>query len=296
MVVGSVRTVSTLVITAMLVGACASTPADAPLPSAPEFAAWEPSTADRDSLNRAEEILIARCMSAEGFRYALVVPSIARVGSRPVGIVLDDAAWAAVHGYGSADADRVDAIVAANPNPTYALSLPPGRRRAYQVALVGIRARDLQARLPDGRVIDGSGDGCIATARRQLYGDLPGWFRADAVLSALEPSVEQRVRRDPAFAAGVAAWAACIHRAGYQADTPDELRAGLRAGGPRSAEITLAVAEARCGASSGLGDLVRALSLRHRAAVRRPYMDLVDTDRRLVTAAVIRARDIVRAS
>ncbi|MFD0429193.1 hypothetical protein ACFQ60_19790 [Streptomyces zhihengii] len=140
--------------------------------------------------------------------------------------------------------------------------------------------------------------GCVAEAERSLYGDHGAWFRASARVDALDRIRRGRVAAEPAYGAGLRAWSRCMRKAGHSYTTPVAARAaatGPKHPLPRDREVALALAEAACAASSGLGATARRLDARHGAALRAEYRADVDTRDRLRARALTRARQILRA-
>ncbi|WOX23424.1 hypothetical protein [Streptomyces solicathayae] len=262
-------------------------------PGSPEGAGARvvPSAADRRYLKRAEQILIAECLRAQGFAYeARTLPD---EPPRRFPYVLDDVAWARRHGYGLDEERRIAARKAADPNERYFRGLPPERQKAALAALNGARPEGLSARMPGGGVVVASDEGCTARAQRRLYGDLQGWFAARLTVANLTPLYVPKVREDPEFRRAVGGWARCMAGRGHRYATPDALREALPGVRTRAAEIRLAVAEAGCAGESGLAATAKALDARYGAEVRRRYAGQIATELRLARAAVPRAREVL---
>jgi hypothetical protein len=223
--------------------------------------------ADKVLLRGAEERLIHECMGAAGFMYfeKAAVP----VSDRPdFPYVVDDVAWARGNGYGAGPV-----APAANPAVEYFAGLSGERQEAWRRALVG-SGRQLSVELSPGRRLSASDNGCIASARRTLYGDLPRWFKARRLTDNLGFLVQDRVRGDRRYLAAMAEWAECVKGRGYGAADPGELREvvakrneGLPAPVVRAAEVEATVVEATCAQSTSLARTVRAIEPVHRAAV-----------------------------
>ncbi|MFF5448670.1 hypothetical protein [Streptomyces sp. NPDC012888] len=255
--------------------------------------------AEERVLARAEQVLIARCLHRRGFAYVAHVPQDA-APARRFPYVIDDPAWARAHGFGTDRQRRIAALKAADPNERYFRGLPPRRRQAALAALHGPRPVGLSARVPGGGVATASDEGCTAEAQRGLYGDLPGWFTAKLTVANLTPLYVPRVREDPRYRRAEAAWGRCMAARGHRHATPDELRRalprlvhGLPAGPARAEETRLAVAEADCARSSGLGATATALDREYGAGVRHRYRAAIVTELRLQRAALPTARRIL---
>lgn len=225
------------------------------------------SAADKVLLRGAEERLIHDCMAAAGFAYFEKPPV---PGSRQPDFpyVVDDVAWARANGYGAAPvAPPVD------PAGQYFARLSKDQQDAWRTALVG-SGKQLSIELEPGRRLSASDKGCIASARRTLYGDLPRWFKARRLTDNLGFLVQDRVRRDGRYLAAMADWAGCVKRHGYDADDPGELREvvaerneGSAASAVRAAEVEATVAEATCAQSTSLARTLREVEPAHRAAL-----------------------------
>ncbi|MEV5766344.1 hypothetical protein AB0L34_17490 [Micromonospora sp. NPDC052213] len=247
---------------------------------------------DRRVLGLAEQLLTRECMRRAGFELWVVPPAPAdQLRSFPY--VVDDVAWARAHGFGTDLVAATDERRRADPNQRYFAALPAERRVAALAALNGARPEGLEARVPSGGVVRRSADGCTSEAQRQLYGDLPAWYRTSKVVANLSYLRQRRVLADPAWTAALRSWSRCVRQQGYPVDTPDQLREAVVTRG-RAAEVAAAVTEARC-AAGGLAATARELDARHRADLTAAYRREVATRERLEQAAVPRARAVVAA-
>ncbi|GAB3988491.1 hypothetical protein GCM10029978_111020 [Actinoallomurus acanthiterrae] len=280
-------------------------------PSRHQVAPSSRAASDPDTMVlRAEAVLTSQCMSAHHFRY-WVPPERHRTaavdGPQRFPFVVDDVAWARANGYGESsgitDAER-GRITRNDPNVRYVGSLSPSGRRAYELALNGpppSAGGGLSVRVPNGYTLRTSDRGCVAEARGRLYGDLPTWFRAQAVVDNLWPQISAMVRADPAFRSATRRWAACMRGAGHPYDSPDRIRdrlgrlvPGGDAAAEHRAEVRLAVAEAGCARRSGLGPVSRRLDRTYTAAVDTRFQGAIETLRRLRATALTRARGLIR--
>ncbi|QES51699.1 hypothetical protein DEJ50_31455 [Streptomyces venezuelae] len=256
-------------------------------------------TAELHTLERAEQVLIGRCLRAQHFAYVEPGPE-PEPGTRRFRYVVDDIAWARSHGYGLEQERRIAARKDADPNARYFRSLPPERRKAALAALNGARPVGLSVGMPGGGVASASDSGCTAGAQRNLYGDLRSWFSARLVVANLAPLYVPRVREDRRFRQAEAAWARCMAGLGHRLAGPHESRQALAAlvrGLPparaRTAEIRLAVAEAECARDSGLAKTADALDEQYGAEVRHRYGAQIATRLRLQRSALPRAHRIL---
>ncbi|MFF4384571.1 hypothetical protein [Kitasatospora sp. NPDC001547] len=277
--------------------ACASdTGSDPPVPSQ---SAPPPTEVESALLREAEQRLVADCMTERGFRY-WVVPTRGDEGLRPLGFVLDDTRWARAHGYGGGSLARAAAEKATDPNAAYIGGLAEERQHAYATALRGgAGTPELSVDLPGGGTAVSRLGGCEGSAGRQLYGDLAAWIRADTLAANLTPLYLPDLTRDARFAEALSAWSACMAAAGLPYERPDQARAearrraaGLGPDAVTAAEVPLAVAEAGCGASTGLADTARRLEAHYRGRLPERYRSVIGERTKLARAALPRARAI----
>ncbi|MEU9513387.1 hypothetical protein [Micromonospora sp. NPDC048169] len=273
-----------------------------PDPSAPAVSAPAASAPPAEVLYAAEQVLIRDCMQRRGFRYWPVprqpVPEL-----REFPYVLDDVSYARRYGYGGALERRLQETIAADPNVRYARELPPERGAA------AVRARNgdpgepdaLRVTLPAGGVLRRSSHSCTSEAERQLYRDLPGWYRVTRITDNLAGPRVGRVLADPRYADGVRAWRRCMRAAGHDVADPASARASapeptpVTPGSVTPGEIRLAVAEATCATRTGLGRLARRLDAEHRRAVDSRFRTEIADRLRLEADALPRARAALAA-
>lgn len=246
-------------------------------------------------LYRAEERLIRHCMEDNGFEYYEIPP----ISDTPRGIPYanDDVVWAREHGY-----DVPQERARENPNTEPFDKLSSARQQAWQRMLVGQGDR-VSVRLPDGPVFSISGQGCIASARRKLYGDLARWYRAHKLVEQIPSLVRQAVKDDARYDAAIADWAVCVRRRGHDVDNPIELREQLasrtrtmKPAVAHIAETRTAVAEASCARSASLSRVVQALEPEHERKVRTTFVGFIDELNAIEGSALPVARDIMASS
>ncbi|MGW6409071.1 hypothetical protein ACWF95_18105 [Streptomyces vinaceus] len=264
--------------------------------AAPLAPAREPSAADTRLLERAEQILISRCMDGRGFPYAVTeAPEAAR--SFPYGV--DDVEWARTHGYGGRDERAAARAREADPNQRYFRGLSASGRAAARTALMGSAPVGLSATAPTGMTITASPEGCIADAERTLYGDLATWFRVKVVTMNLRPVRETRVHEDRQYAEAVGQWAACMLAAGRPYAGPeDSRRAAARFGEEKppaeadAAEAELAVVEATCASGTPLARVSKALDHTYGERLRAQHQEEIALRWRLQDGALPTARQV----
>ncbi|MDQ0772572.1 hypothetical protein QF026_001038 [Streptomyces aurantiacus] len=155
---------------------------------------------------------------------------------------------------------------------------PGDKDRRLQGALFGRGRAELAVTLPTGYTVKAHTDGCLAAARRELYGDERRWFRTQVVVDNLRTEARQRMKHDPDYRVAHGRWVRCVSPAdGPRPERPD----------PEAA--------ARCARESGL-DTVRArLEPVLLARVRTERRDQLTTYRQLRTRALHRAADLYAA-
>src|SRR5215218_1538985 len=210
-------------------------------------------------LDRGEQILLSRCMRRHGLRFWVVPPRRApQTALHPY--VVDDIGWAREHGYGRDIERRLARAARADPNRRYFARLPPARREVALRALNGAQPVGLEARLPSGIVVRRSDSSCTSQAERELYRDLPSWFRASSVTQNLFGARAARVTADPRFLRAIRRWAACMRAQGHRYTSPIQARAAVtRPAASQRSERQVAVAEARCAHRTGLSATVERL-------------------------------------
>lgn len=249
----------------------------------------------RELLHRASERLIAQCMTRHGFAYTEQPPPASTEADFPY--VVDDIGWARKNGYGTL-LGRPGAWDKDTNAPNLA-RLSPERQREWQRTLLGV-GRQISVDLPDLGRISAPDNGCTAEARRTLYGDLAGWYRARRILDHFDSYLSGRVTQAPKYRAGLATWTVCVRKRGYAVSNPDELRrlvapeapetAGERAG---AREIAVAVAEAECAVSTGFSRVVHALDRKYRPEIERRFARERDALNRYERGAAPRARHVL---
>jgi len=158
----------------------------------------------------------------------------------------------------------------------------------------------IAAELPGGGTVRKRAGGCVAEADKRLYGDVPGWFRAEKTVQNLQPLYVPQVMADPQFTTALAAWARCMDRAGHPYQDPGAARQSVReqASGTGSdtafaAERRLAVADATCTRHTKLRSIGKQLETHYLNKLRDRYGEALDTHARLQHQALARAKKII---
>ncbi|MFJ6917970.1 hypothetical protein ACIQUX_28975 [Streptomyces sp. NPDC101133] len=290
----------TAVVLTAAVGCGASGATGPARPTASGAPARDLTTAEEIVLERAEELLVQRCMREAGFSF-WPGPVAGAAQRKGFGYVLDDVGWAEKYGYGGQLAKKAEQARHGGPNASYLNSLPRTRRTRYDAALGGRLSDDaLTAELPQGGTVRTPRDGCRATAQGELYGDFPAWFHAQAIATNLTPLYVPDLVRDRRFREAVEAWSACMGAKGHHYPDPPairtrlpELKKGLDDAAAHAVEVSLAVDEATCARTTRLAATGRALEREYRAERTGRYREDVRTYRRLRLSALARAHRIV---
>ncbi|MFD9885906.1 hypothetical protein ACFWZT_31125 [Streptomyces alboflavus] len=291
---------ATAVLLVVSLAACGSGTAGPAATGGPDEAPRRLGDTERYRLAHAEQVLIADCMAGRGLPYRVWLPlSVAE--SRPVGPVLDDPRWAREHGYGSRIEAKAAAAKRENPNLAHLKSLTGTRRTAYLDALTGgPDAPEMKVTLPNGATITSKLGGCTAYAKKRLYGDRRTWFTAERTTTNLTPLYAAKLTRAPAYRAALTSWSRCARTHGYTLASPAAARERLRTRIPKlpadarfTAEVRLAVTEARCARETRLRHIAQQTEDALRAALPPKIQREIRTHSRLQRAALDRARDIV---
>lgn len=255
-----------------------------------------PTDEEKDVLHQAEQLLIRDCMAEQGFRY-WPAPRLPSPDYREFPYVVDDAEWAAKHGYGRELEDRQKRRWDEKGVRKYLNGLSAARKTAYTEALHGPESdTPLKAEVAMGGAFTHSDRGCTVEAWRGLYGDVRAWYRSIQMVNSLPGVRAGRVVGEADFRTGLAAWRSCMRQRGHTAENPSELRRVrfLDTGrGARAKDVAAATAEARCARTSGLAATAERLDEHYRDVEYRAHRSAFDTARRLQLEALPTARDVV---
>ncbi|AUH43155.1 hypothetical protein [Streptomyces sp. CMB-StM0423] len=255
--------------------------------------------AEQARLDEAEQRLVQRCMARQDFPY-WIFPRVSADTERAFSddFVQDDVAWAREHGYGGRLKKAFFAEKKRDRNLAYRQSLSPGARERYTTALSGGPDTPVRSvKLPGGGTVGTMLGGCEFTARKELYGDVDAFFRADKIATNLSGLYSPRLMRDRRYTAGVSAWSSCMKKAtGRAYATPAATRAdaaertgGLSGKRAHAVEAGLAVAEATCSRQTSLAATLAALDREYGDPVRKRYGEEIATADSMRLAALERA-------
>ncbi|WP_128984715.1 hypothetical protein [Streptomyces roseicoloratus] len=223
---------------ALVLAGCATVRPGPAGPAAPSASAGTPAARQEQDgiLKAAEQRLVAECLEAQGL--ALPPASQARAP-------------------------------APAPGPAAAADA------RLRTALFGEDPRELSLTLATGLTVTANSDGCVASARAELYGDQTRWFRAQVTVDNLRALAQARMKQDPAHRAALDRWTRCA----------------APSGGPRTGRPEPAVAE-RCTRESGLADVRARLEPAELATVHTLHRDQVATYEQLRARALRRAAEL----
>ena len=166
------------------------------------------------------EAAIRDCMKAQGFDYVPVDPAAQRAaitGSSR----LSDEDFIKQFGYGiSTFWGRGGAQ--ADPNWRMRASLPPADRRAYDRALWGENRGATFSQAVDSGDFTKLG-GCTRKATDEVFGGA----RVLAQLQGKLDQLDERVLQDQRMVKAIQAWTACMAKAGYRYEDPDDIDSDL---------------------------------------------------------------------
>lgn len=264
--------------------------------------ARELTDAEQILVQRAEQLLVKKCMEKEGFRY-WVGPMPTVDDLKGGGYVVTDVVWAKKHGYGSRLQEKVQEAQQNDPNHSYANALPEKDRVRYSKTLEGTPSSGmLTVELPGGGTVKTPDASCQVDAKQQLYGDFATWFRAEKTATNLSGLYVPDLLDDKRFVSAVEKWSTCMAKAGHAYADPPAIREKLpELTGPTDGqdadeafaiEVDLAVAEATCATSSPLSETARTLEAEYRDRKLGRYNEDIATYRHLSLTALARAEDI----
>jgi hypothetical protein len=256
----------------------------------------------------AEEALVSRCMAGNALTYTVTIPTQdppRRISPEPW-YGLDDVASARAKGYGLDEgtprpAPPEPAAPAGDPNARLVERMPPAQQQAYSEALYGRPAERVLERLPSGATLIISVTGCVAEARRRLYGDVRGYLRAEYLVVNIHRPADRAARATSQYRQALDRWRTCMGRLGHGYGEPAAARAAMEArydrsprdrAAARAEERTVATADATCGRQSRLVATAKQMYRDALAAQTRALMAEIRTYR----AARVRALGTARAA
>ncbi|MBB5869975.1 hypothetical protein F4553_003354 [Allocatelliglobosispora scoriae] len=259
---------------------------------------------ESELIDWAELLLAGECMAAHGHEFTVDwvndpsarIPMVVPYGS-------SDIAAAQRDGYGWGPARRAGGKGSyADANQAYTKTLTKPQEQRYTQDFFGDRQTVVTVKRADGAEVSTSSTGCLADARRTLFGDLARWVPLDVRFSGIDGEVIPLVLAEPEVKASLAEWRACMGRAGHSVENPTDARDKARAlysamefEPAWAAERAMATADATCVVQSRLRTIGDRLQARHLKGLLRDSAGEIESYRTLRTGAVQRARSMVNA-
>ncbi|HEX9515311.1 MAG TPA: hypothetical protein VF940_03950 [Streptosporangiaceae bacterium] len=237
--------------------------------------------------DNATQALIERCMHAHGLAFypffestaeaATMAALVPGVPQAPFGLAARQAdgygfyshgVRHAAHARGVRHAKHPGAQDRPGREDKYIASLPAKARQRYLLALRGPLNRTVTVAIPGEGTGQIAAGGCLAAARRQVYGSLANFLLAVEGWTGIQGQLNAAVQADPAFPPVIAKWSACMAAHGYKYRSPENLynRLATRIGtapADHALEIRTAVQDYRCSQTARLIPTIRALQASH---------------------------------
>ncbi|MFD6157298.1 hypothetical protein ACFWF7_21560 [Nocardia sp. NPDC060256] len=221
-------------------------------------------------LNSAVAQLNRTCLADQGFDYP-----VDRATPPPVD---DDAVidlpGRRANGYGISGSKPAPPVTQAD---RYVDSLPPEQQRRFQTALLGPPGTGRTIDLPDGSRVTVPDQGCEATSRTQLTGDLARWAQLTYIPEFFYNRMAAQLDTRPVFRAARTEWRSCMATRGYDYQTPEQAWQALNSETDtatndfREREIATAIADGECASRAHLP--AAALAARRELATTMPEAD-----------------------
>ena len=102
-------------------------------------------------------------------------------------------------------------------NAAYAASLSEGEEEQYTLSLFGSEDASISHEFDDGMEISTPGEGCIAEARKALFGDLGDWLRVRSTGQSAERQLVSLIEGNDEFVVATQEWFECLLGSGFTA-------------------------------------------------------------------------------
>lgn len=236
--------------TVLVLAASAGCAARGVPPPGPRAAGVEPVTVKRmlvkaPVLSWAEQELTGRCMRKNGFAYEV---------DAPPGTSEDMETLPSLGGFGTpltveTARDGYPEVNAADPVTKDAE--PGGTRRGFDRTLDDEHARQVHIEIP-GLAVGASTRGCVAEARRRLYGSVRNYLMVEYLAQGVR-QFGSRALDDPAVRRSLETYETCMRGRGYAAANPGQARRiATRRSEGAAAEVQMAISDARCQEEAGV--------------------------------------------
>lgn len=223
---------------------------------------------------QAEDILVRKCVEANGFEYPAAEFVPAPVTNRRYGLI--DRVAAATVGYA-----LPKPIHTVDPVAAYYETLPQRRKPAYEVALFG----------------DDESPGCLEKARQHLAGSkraLDSLDRAFNRLQLLGLEVWNEARMDNRVAGALQRWSGCMRSFGFESVSDPFEAADLAATDNNyTNDLDMAVAEVVCKERIDLVETWSNVEAEYQRGAMREHQALIDTYQLVRRAMYVTAKQLV---
>jgi hypothetical protein len=260
-----------------------------------------------DEVERAQRRLVESCLRGQGFSVLPPTPTpvAGKAGDiRPEALTPGEAA---AHGYGFDPALNAGQKLGGSATESTAWSnVSDDYKRRLTLAQFGPDSKRVKYNTEDGGVLDMPGAGCSGTVQARLFGDLATYLKVSWIATNGISHARGDLDRDDAVRAAMPKWASCVDAKGHrglsspaaardaaiklyeEAHTADEI---VRA---RQQERALAVADATCVSSVGLGQALQRAEERSAAAYLAGHEADLVAYREVMDLASKRAQTLLR--
>lgn len=202
-------------------------------------------------ISRAESTLVGRCMKSKGFELKW-----------PVAAPLEFDTGTEMRQFTEAEAESIGYEKMQSPVVTESSSIEAQREadaalveggEPMERALFG-DGETVSVQLPDGSTGNTVSNGCLADARRALWGeDLEVYARGDMISKNLLPQIVTRTQLDSRMSSVLSDWRDCMALEGHRLESVSEAIATR--GSPQ--ETAVALADARCRQTTRLAEVYK---------------------------------------
>jgi hypothetical protein len=213
-----------IIVPLVLVGCASSHPGSAV--SATQIFELGLGSAQTQSLDTADSLLMQQCMARSGFRYFLLPPGPTVTMPQGVLPLTVDISKLRTIGYGEYE------IVVTSPkrghqgpspdpqNDAYYASLTPAMQHRYDTALGGGNTMTTVTE-PDGQTIQFAAGGCNGYAMGQLYGSYKRYTEVYTYASNLQAEISHQAEWSHAWENAEGKWAVCMKQHGFSYGTEE---------------------------------------------------------------------------
>ncbi|MER7132258.1 hypothetical protein [Streptosporangium saharense] len=252
----------------------------------------------------AQEELVRRCMAGRGFTYVKnPVPTVdvaPTLGQDPYGLTPEQARRT---GYNSAE-NAGDSPGEVDRSGVSKLSAE--QQKQWGEAYFGPEdAPEVTVDLPGGGTAGTTSEGCLAEAKKRLYGSLSDYATLNSLAGNLPIWARREAASSPDMARIDSTWSACMTSRGYpnlknpsaarERSVDVYQRLGVVTGEARDQEISLAVADAECDRATDYTAQRVRIEDRHYGKTLKKYAAEVTAIKEMNASALARAQEALRA-